>query len=879
MTPIEAVAELRKDPAIGTWIDGVEAAYSNSLARYIATSPRPQAAKAVKDNIWGMVDLTASEVVVLDSPPLQRLRRIRQLGVSYLTYPTAGYSRFEHSIGAMHQAERMLRAIERRSSRNLSTTLEEALPTARLAALLHDVGHLPLSHLSERHFTERESTNSQAITEVSLLKEAVRRVLRAQKPSLSECLSLLMILAPSFHQLLTVNAGYKEEEVATAALAIVGRPASSRQAFLMQLITNAIDADKLDYMFRDSAATGVPVGIDLERLLYKLSCIEVTGDQIPRALADMFGVAEPAIILATDLGGHQLAYDLAAARSILFERIYFHHKTRAAERVVLRLLEDLGPRVLDLVATDDGFFAPNGPNAEMADVLRLADRRLPRRILALSKQYLLDQASLLGGRIDLPGDVSESWEDLRDILMDAGLRKAFVDEIVASANSLAEFVGMTPPTASDYWLEPALDPYDLGEAQLLVRRPDGTFGVEPSFPAKAAAHTLNPSETVYAYADADNDTAALMHVSIEVTLSERLGLHFGRDAADHAKFDRRLGERIKRIVDTKDHHFFDFDGRLRAPSDEAQRSRGICMSISQRLGSYLPETAGFRLNVDQVFRFLDQFPEDLVPAAIEMLDQYRFMGRDELGTKFGDWIAQTTPGQVMAALTTDPGKSANLLSYFLTDSPLALRQKTMDEALAGSEDLCLFDDFIISGVQARVALQLLLGLDPERENEEVASPLRPEMRDRFLKKRVSFRFACGTESGVANLSSLVQSHWSGQPDIRVMQDAASPNVEAIDARLAQFLATVGEALLASTKGLENPAKWTQELCTERALGYGGGGLLVSTFYNTPTGTATALWSGGQYRRVPWMPLLPRRSSTRPDNPSAPGADDEPKAAP
>lgn len=878
MTPIEAIAELQKDPTIAKWIGGVEAVYSSSLRRYSATNPRPRAAKAVKDNIWGMVDVTAAEVVVLDSPPLQRLRRIRQLGVSYLTYPTAGYSRFEHSIGAMHQSERMLRAIERRSSNNLSSTLVDALPVVRLAALLHDVGHLPLSHLSERYFDARESRDSEAIAEAFGLKQVVRRILRAQKPSLSECLSLLTILAPSFYHLLTSNAGYAEEDVATAALAIVGRPASNQRAFLMQLITNAIDADKLDYMFRDSAATGVPVGIDLERLLYKLSCIEVSGDEIPRELADMFGVTDPAIVLATDLGGYQLAYDLAAARSILFERIYFHHKTRSAERVVLHLLAQIAPKPLELLAADDGFFAPSGVNGQKQEVLRLAERRLPRRVFAFSKQYLLDQASLSpAGRMDLPSKVSEGWEDLRDILMDARSRDTLVDEIVTAANELAELTEQSPSESGDYWLEPALDPYDVGEAQLLVRRPDGTSGVEPSFPAKAAAHTLNPSETVYVYTDVDNDAAALIHVSIEVALSRQFGLHFGRDAADHAKFDRRLSERLKRKIDSKEPIFFNFDGRLRAPSDEVRRHRGRCISIADRLSSYMPGVPGFKLNVEQVYEFVDQFPEPLVPAAIEMLEKFRFLGRDDLGTNFGDWIAETTPGQVMAALTTDPGKSANLLSYFLGDSPLSLKQKTMEEALAGPENLCLFDDFIISGVQARVALQLLLGMEPDKANEDVAYPLRDEMRRRLLEKKVCFRFACGTEQGVTHLASLVRSIWDAEPDIRIMHNASTPTVEGIDVGLAEFLRTVGSALLNSTKGSENPVKWTPELCAERALGYGGDGLIVSTFYNTPTGTATPIWASGEYRAVPWKALLPRRTPIRPGVPSKPGDEVGPPA--
>ena len=72
-------------------------------------------AKAFKDAIWGMVDLDARVTIILESPPLQRLRRVRQLGLSFLTYPTAGYSRFEHTLGAVHQASRTLSAVLRRS--------------------------------------------------------------------------------------------------------------------------------------------------------------------------------------------------------------------------------------------------------------------------------------------------------------------------------------------------------------------------------------------------------------------------------------------------------------------------------------------------------------------------------------------------------------------------------------------------------------------------------------------------------------------------------------------------------------------------------------------------------------------------------------------
>ena len=422
MDALETFETLRSDEVIARWVAKVDAVLSPGLARYLTTDPKPRQAKAVKDSVWGMVDLEQQEVVVLDSPPLQRLRRIRQLGVSYLTYPTAGYSRFEHTIGAMHQAERMLRAVVRRTAHELREGIEAALPTVRLAALLHDVGHLPLSHLSERYYSEQEMVDENGRLEVSGFRDQVALLLPAPRPSLSECLSLAIILSPAFHNLLTTIAHYAPEDVASAALSIVGRPPSARQAFVMQLVTNAIDADKLDYMFRDSLATGVPIGVDLQRLLYKLFCVDVSGPSVPSRLAEIFGAGERTIVLSTDLAGHQLAYDLAAARSILFERIYFHHKTRAAERAVLRLLSRLNPDPVTLLAHDDAYFSPGGPNSAEPEVLLLAERRLPRRIFSMSRQYLLPSATIEGGRADLPAEIADGWEELLEDLKDAEQR-------------------------------------------------------------------------------------------------------------------------------------------------------------------------------------------------------------------------------------------------------------------------------------------------------------------------------------------------------------------------------------------------------------------------------------------------------------------------
>src|SRR5258708_5710866 len=118
MEAAQVVAELLAQPAFSNLVARNDQLIAPALGSYLtncAPEGIKQTAKAVKDAVWGMIDLRGQEIIILDSPILQRLHHVRQLGVTYLTYPTAGYSRYEHTLGAMHQAERMLHAIAARS--------------------------------------------------------------------------------------------------------------------------------------------------------------------------------------------------------------------------------------------------------------------------------------------------------------------------------------------------------------------------------------------------------------------------------------------------------------------------------------------------------------------------------------------------------------------------------------------------------------------------------------------------------------------------------------------------------------------------------------------------------------------------------------------
>ena len=168
--------------------------------------------KVVKDNVWGMVEVDWQSIRLLDSPVVQRLRGIKQLGFSYLTYPSAEHSRFTHSLGMYCVVSRFLDAIDRRARqyRDRPHTDDAAVyevwgPDKQLisdllhAAILHDVGHMPFSHASENVFEAHQSDMTCGPKSVDDFRFDIEEAL-ATTLSFSECLALAVVLSPRFKQ-------------------------------------------------------------------------------------------------------------------------------------------------------------------------------------------------------------------------------------------------------------------------------------------------------------------------------------------------------------------------------------------------------------------------------------------------------------------------------------------------------------------------------------------------------------------------------------------------------------------------------------------------------------------------------------------------------
>ncbi len=279
----------------------------------MTSSRRDGRGKVIVDSIHGDIHLKQREVRVIDTGSFQRLRRLKQLAMAQMVYPTATVTRFAHSIGALGTMIRILRAAED----NGITFKEDLVDNLRLAALLHDVGHYPYSHLME-------GVDWVELTE-DRVKEAGKgkRPLDASRKPYPEHEEVGKLIVMSQKDLVEAVGGEDRAE----AIADIFTRSEAADPQLSKLIHSSFDIDRWDYLLRDSYATGVPYGqIDINYLLNNLK------------------VSKEGIVGFKDKALPALEHFLLA-RFFMYRVVYYHKTTYGLEeacRQLLRRLRDHG---------------------------------------------------------------------------------------------------------------------------------------------------------------------------------------------------------------------------------------------------------------------------------------------------------------------------------------------------------------------------------------------------------------------------------------------------------------------------------------------------------------------------------------------------------
>lgn len=325
----------------------------------------------MRDPIHGFVNLYPHEKRIVDTFEFQRLRRIHQLGLTHYVYHGAEHSRFGHSIGVMHLAGK---ATENVINRNSDLVKERLLWSgnqfeenkarlvclARLAGLLHDIGHAPFSHTGEKRLFPEGITHED-------LSAAIIRQTQVGDIIDQECGRI----------------GISKETVAQ----IVTGQAAIPEGFLQEIISGPWDADKMDYLLRDSHYCGVQYGnFDLGRILETITLDSEAPDG--------------GLKLAIEEGGFHALEEFVLARYFMFTQVYFHDVRRAFDAILTEFIAELlqeeveggrypGPNSVDeYLKWDDNFIISSAslrrdPNARN-NGWRIVDRRHPKAVYETS---------------------------------------------------------------------------------------------------------------------------------------------------------------------------------------------------------------------------------------------------------------------------------------------------------------------------------------------------------------------------------------------------------------------------------------------------------------------------------------------------------------
>jgi uncharacterized protein len=290
--------------------------------------------KIIKDPVHGYVEVEDFALALLDSPPLQRLRYIRQLGFSYLVYPGANHTRFEHSLGTMFLADVAARRF------GLS---EEDRTLVVAAGLLHDIGHGPFSHASE----------------------------------------------PLMEQFLHMTHDHIEQVVSQGTGALLGEfsidPGELCRIVkgnhrLSGIIHGDLDVDRMDYLLRDAYYTGAPYGtVDAQRLIRHL-------------------IQTPDGGTVLDENGVNAAESLLISRTLMRPSVYYHHVSRIGESMFqLAVLEHTGGGredvIRQLMAMDDPACMHTLRTSQSPVARELADRLYGRRLYKRALYATSDQVN------------------------------------------------------------------------------------------------------------------------------------------------------------------------------------------------------------------------------------------------------------------------------------------------------------------------------------------------------------------------------------------------------------------------------------------------------------------------------------------------------
>ena len=405
--------------------------------------PRPPACpssskqKVIHDHLWGSSSFYPWEIALLDTPLLQRLRQIHQLGTASFTYPSAVHNRFSHTLGVTVLAGQLITNLRDKVSDGTIRCPAQGSPanivtqkdvyTIRLAALLHDIGHCFFSHCTE--FLAKEEL---AGLEEEISVECGRVYSSGEPPKPHELIAYAIITSPYFDKYWNAHIKPLFEiqkdapEPCNFAKPIIGTFISSDKHYLTEILNGPYDVDKLEYLHRDAKSAGLAITYDRDRFFQKITLHYDEDDKNWQLVMGVHGI--------------QSVEQMMLNKMMLAPYVYHHQKVLAADALVqdigrFLLKEDSDHNTITinsyldfLLYTDADLLASasTSKNTHLQKLLSfLRNRVFPKRCFILHKDFVV---------ADNEKEASRAFSNIRkDIFENVdGCRKTIAEKIRAS---------------------------------------------------------------------------------------------------------------------------------------------------------------------------------------------------------------------------------------------------------------------------------------------------------------------------------------------------------------------------------------------------------------------------------------------------------------
>lgn len=920
-----SVLETIRDKKVDWIREQVESFTRDAMQEYLENcrdycsnmSLNPNHTKNFYDSVWGTIGINEGEILIIDSPILQRLRHIKQLGLADLLYSSADHSRFSHTLGVLQTADVMAGQIEKELKKKDVTTSAETRQIIRLAAIFHDCGHLFASHASERYYQkDRKNSLFQKIADTRLCFEAN---LKIEKPPLSEIISILIVNSPAVRALLDIiQKGLSSIDfspinqdiiIEKICCMILGFPYTTGMIPFAQVISGPIDSDKLDYLKRDSHSTGVPVAVDMSRVFQKLRVVESSKSYKMIAVND--GKGKMAYKMAIAPAAINTVDQLVISRFMMYENIYYHQKTVTAEEMLRYAMHKLDSstkeifddfskvlRLTDNVVVHSDFFLSVKSvikdfkmidREEFNDACRILSnlhkRRLFKRCVAFTDENLTRVACRnreFYSRV-IAGEVIEEQDwFIQTVIQEVKNIKRVLNgsEYPCHFNDTTEILLLITPDIAASSLHS-----NIAIADKKNKDRDAIFEADNWLRSRASRKPQN-------YLISYTEDRYIIYIAAEIVLLREYGLLIN-DTIIYTEEDEQYINQLKEYLDAK--NYFRELYTL-APSDSIKAHEGDMQLLVEKWKSYeiFDVSTGEGINLDVTYLMMHikqykQFKKELgdfntfLNGYFKMLHEMRLVSKEK--------IAKTLKGNLMKILNQEgcePGAvqvcnignyqdSGAIIAYHVNIVNRCLGTSwvtiTLEKALESAKPgqvIVFLEDAFCSGRQILSIFETYMGVTERLTNENHVEELTDDKKERLKNCRLYFSFLFYEQSNeeffYRRLSEI------GLKQVQIVAPEKFPEgyfkrAEKISDgeqmefdTVKKYIKKAGEKLISlkacDRDGKRKPA-WDDERMKKSVLGYNDAQQLIAFSWNTPTYTVTPLWMSADADNFQWVPLFPR----------------------